>query len=462
MKVTADPIYHKPEYDDLMEAEILAYFREVIFDPLFRLLGHAGLRENTIEDWGWFPRGWGSLGIPRSEMPQIRGEQREELLSALTAREIPHSLMGAFVKSLQPTQSEYSPTKVEQARKHVGQDRPILIANDGHILDGHHQWVAKMLDNPGGTMLVQRIELPIRELIDFVMKRPTLRANERPKNEHSALWDALVTGLVWYSAGVFTGKFNAAISRELRIIGARKIEGGFYLEPADLPMVLRGIISLASSKSVALHEEILGLLEQTQVHLPVADPGLRFSKTVDIVMEDLQKQLKRTVSAVEGLSVPPPVPPGMASELREKLSTSAAHSIKNFSLEAAQQLRAKVKQNLSDGGRTDRLAKVIETEFGVTQRKARIIAATETSQLVSDFREDRYQALGSSEYDWSTSGDEKVRPTHGESNNHRVLNGRRFPWASPPVVDSATGRRCHPGQDFGPCRCVARPVFNLA
>lgn len=462
MKVTCDPIFHKPEYDDLMEAEILAYLRDVIFEPLFRLLGDAGLRENTIEDWGWFPRGWGSLGIPRSQMPQIRGECRGELLAALSARGVPHCLMGAFVASLQPTQSEYSPTKVEQARKHVGEDRPILIASDGHILDGHHQWVAKMLDNPKGTMPVQRIDMPIRELIDFVMNRPALRANERPKNEHSALWDALVAGLVWYSAGVFTGKFNAAISRELRAIGARKIENGFYLEPADLPMVLRGIISLAASKSVALHEAILAQLDQSLVNLPVAEPGITFSKTVDIVVPDLQKQLKRTVSSVEGLPVPSPVPPGLANELREKLSAGAGHAIKNFSLEATQQLRAKVKLNLSDGARTDRLAKVIEVEFGVSKRKARIIAATETSQLVSDFREIRYRSLGSSEYDWSTSGDEKVRPTHGESNNHRVLNGRRFPWASPPVVDSATGRRCHPGQDYGPCRCVARPVFNLA
>lgn len=335
MRVTCEPIFHRLEYDALVEAQILAYFREVIFGPLFLLLDHAGLRTN---------------GNPRVEV----------------------------------------------------------------------------------------------------------------KREHSALWDALMLGLVWYSAGVFTGKFNAAISRELRSIGARKITGGFYLEPADLPLALRGVISLAAARSVALHEQILALLDQVQEHLPVAQPGITFSKTVDIVVGDLQKQLTRTVSSVDGLPAPPPVPPGMKAELQEQLTRGTGHAIKNFSLEATQQLRAKVRQNLSDGARTDRLAKVIEIEFGVSQRKARVIAATETSQLVSDFRRERYQNLGSTEYDWSTSHDEKVRPTHGESNNHRVLDGRRFSWASPPVVDSATGRRCHPGEDFGPCRCTARPVFNLA
>ena len=77
-------------------------------------------------------------------------------------------------------------------------------------------------------------------------------------------------------------------------------------------------------------------------------------------------------------------------------------------------------------------------------------------------REKRYRELGSTEYVWETAGDGKVRPTHGESNDHRSLNGRRFSWDAPPIVDAASGRRCHPGQDFGPCRCVARPILVFA
>ena len=44
--------------------------------------------------------------------------------------------------------------------------------------------------------------------------------------------------------------------------------------------------------------------------------------------------------------------------------------------------------------------------------------------------------------------------------SHRHLNGKRFSWNDPPVVDARTGRRCHPGQDYQ-CRCVALPVFDL-
>jgi SPP1 gp7 family putative phage head morphogenesis protein len=137
-------------------------------------------------------------------------------------------------------------------------------------------------------------------------------------------------------------------------------------------------------------------------------------------------------------------------------------AIKGFTVEETQRLRDKVKANLVNGGHGPDLAGVIEAEFGVAKRKARIIAEQETSQIVSDFRKDRYRALGSKSYVWQDSGDNKVRPTHGESNNHRVLNRRQFAWDSPPIVDTATGRRCHPGEDFGPCRCVARPVLTFA
>lgn len=289
----------------------------------------------------------------------------------------------------------------------------------------------------------------------------SVRQNETQKKDHPAVWDALLAGTIWYMAGVFTGAFNAAISRELRAMGARRVPAGFGLAIDEVPLALRGAISLSVFRAHQIHRAILAELDAMLENMAAVSPGLVFADTVDKVMEDLQEQLVQTVSEVEGAPKPAPVPPGMVEAQREKLAEGANRVIKGFSLETTQQLRAKVQQNLRAGGRTDRLSKIIEAEFGVAQRKARVIAEAETSQLVSDFRKDRYEALGSTEYVWSTSHDEKVRPTHGESNDHRSLDGRRFSWASPPVVDSATGRRRHPGEDYGPCRCVARPVLNF-
>lgn len=288
-----------------------------------------------------------------------------------------------------------------------------------------------------------------------------VRLNEARDERHSAIWDALLAGLIWYAHGVFSGVFNAAISRGLRAIGAMKRGDGFALAQEDIPLPLKGAVALSLQRSAALHEEVLSTLSRIEENLTAAPTGLNFTKAVDKITNDLQEQLVRSVSSVEGLPAPSPVSEGVTGQLREKLTQETSRAVKDFTLEATQELRSLVRQNLSEGGRTDRLASIIEARFGVAQRKAQFLANQETSLLVSGYREQRYRELGSTEYVWETVGDGKVRPTHGESNDHRSLNGRRFSWDAPPVVDSASGRRCHPGQDYN-CRCIARPILVFA
>lgn len=40
---------------------------------------------------------------------------------------------------------------------------------------------------------------------------------------------------------------------------------------------------------------------------------------------------------------------------------------------------------------------------------------------------------------------------------HLALDGYKFSWDNPPIVNARTGARGHPGHD-GNCRCVAEPV----
>ncbi len=56
-------------------------------------------------------------------------------------------------------------------------------------------------------------------------------------------------------------------------------------------------------------------------------------------------------------------------------------------------------------------------------------------------------------YIWRIDPEELPRTRLG----HRRLNGRMFSWDDPPVVDSTTGERGHPGLDKH-CRCWAEPV----
>ena len=94
-----------------------------------------------------------------------------------------------------------------------------------------------------------------------------------------------------------------------------------------------------------------------------------------------------------------------------------------------------------NGTTTTRIVKAIKKEYGTGRSHARLIARDQISKLNSEITQKQQRDAGVEEYIWSDSGDGRVRSGH-----HR-LNGKKFRWDDPPVVDEKTGRRCHPGQD---------------
>lgn len=90
-------------------------------------------------------------------------------------------------------------------------------------------------------------------------------------------------------------------------------------------------------------------------------------------------------------------------------------------------------------------AKLLE-RGDVSESRAELIARDQTLKLNGAITKARQTGAGVSEYVWSTSRDERVR------DSHRVLEGQRFSWSSPPEVG-------HPGEDYQ-CRCVALPVIE--
>lgn len=91
------------------------------------------------------------------------------------------------------------------------------------------------------------------------------------------------------------------------------------------------------------------------------------------------------------------------------------------------------------------VAKEIKAQFGVSDRRAAFIARDQIAKFNGDLTQLRQTNAGITKYQWSTSGDERVRDTH------QANDGKIFSWSDPP----ATG---HPGDDFN-CRCVAIPVI---
>lgn len=130
------------------------------------------LRGDPIDkEWVRFAPDTGTLDIPRADMPQVAAEHRGALVNFLGARGIKHEEQTVPADSLKPTQAEFSTAKVAKAKSFTGGDRAILVSSDGHVVDGHHQWVAKR--DAGQDVRVIKLDAPIRDLLKIVPEMPS-------------------------------------------------------------------------------------------------------------------------------------------------------------------------------------------------------------------------------------------------------------------------------------------------
>lgn len=271
----------------------------------------------------------------------------------------------------------------------------------------------------------------------------------------SAVTSALQAQTLWYADGVFTGQFGSAIARELREMGAtyNPREKHYRIPLSKLPMDLRAVIADAQARSKAVSQSVLDTLKQIQENLPKAKTGFSAGPQVNEILDDLHKQFKKSFPGSQ-ISVPPDFTVQTKHDIAKSYTENLDLFIKGFVEKRIPVLRQKVQDNVFAGGRTDKLAKILQAEFGVSKRKAAFLAEQETSLLVSKYRESRYKQVGARQYVWKTSRDGRVRHDHEE------LNNKVFSWDSPPITNKATGARNNPGEDFG-CRCIARPILPI-
>lgn len=92
------------------------------------------------------------------------------------------------------------------------------------------------------------------------------------------------------------------------------------------------------------------------------------------------------------------------------------------------------------------LKKQIQERLQISTRRANLIARDQVATLTSELNHIRQEQAGVLKYEWSTSGDSRVRDLHEE------FDGKVFTWAKPP-------RDGHPGAAIN-CRCVAIGILE--
>lgn len=310
-----------------------------------------------------------------------------------------------------------------------------------------------------------QVEKPILDWLHEVIYGPLIEyLAEQGTTVHNARTDALNEGLrsgrLWYSDGAFFGQFTAAQAKELRSLGGRFEPHGrvFEIAEANIPADIRVSAIASATRGRQIHQGTLTFLDQVQENLALASTGISYKATLPSILSDLEKQfassMQAPMKAVEAITGSPVLNPGTSAEMTRHLTENIELSIKQFAVERIPELREKVEANAMAGNRTDILAKIIEADYGVSKRKAAWLAKQETSLFTAKFREVRAKEVGSQTYVWHSLCDGKVR------DDHAALDGKTFYWDQPPVVDSRSGRRANPGEDYG-CRCIARAKLNL-
>ena len=164
--------------------------------------------------------------------------------------------------------------------------------------------------------------------------------------EGDALRAALRSGRVQYEAGVFSGSFNAAISRDILAMGAtfQKVSATYKMPVAKVPAWITAEASAYKSQARSFHAEMASALDQAHATL---DHALE-AQHVDAgaVIETLEEGWR---GAAKKLEVNPELSIGAQERLRLGYDANIKLSIRKFADEEIPVLRQIVRENAFQG-----------------------------------------------------------------------------------------------------------------
>jgi SPP1 gp7 family putative phage head morphogenesis protein len=152
-----------------------------------------------------------------------------------------------------------------------------------------------------------------------------------------------------------------------------------------------------------------------------------------------------------------------ASGIRPELAAIArrnAQLISSVPRDIAQRITAKSAELYQAGARPEEIERELRRWApGLAESRIRLIARTEVSRAETDVTRQRSERIGVAWYQWETSEDQRVRPSH------RNMNGVLVAWSDPPnperlINEPSKTAPYAPGSIYN-CRCVSLPLVDV-
>ena len=310
------------------------------------------------------------------------------------------------------------------------------------IKETHAEW--DEIEKRIKKVFKDHIYLPVLEMLKISISKIHNATND--------LLSAVQSGKVTYSKGYFRGKFNSAISRELRKLGAKwdtKLKAYKIIE-SDLPYYIQDAIHISLLR---FEEHVGNISRKLEEILPedIADK-VKVSDLFDSALHKVETDFQKSINKVT-------IAPHITDEQRVKIADEWQNNmdlfIRDFTEKQIKELRKTIQDSIFSGNRYESLISGIKSSYDVTDRKAKFLARQETNLLMTKYKETRYVQAGVHEYRWGcvkmphdTTPYQhlpgNVRFRHGE------LEGQIFRWDDPPITSNPGEpvRRNNPGTDY--------------
>lgn len=185
---------------------------------------------------------------------------------------------------------------------------------------------------------------------------------------------------------------------------------------------------------------------ETQRSLDVFADGLP-PGLPDVIARDIERHaVKVNVRVFQSLGVNPIEPGSALEQARDEWVRTNAELITSQPREISQRIESIVGEMVPAGARWETIARRLEDEQGISQRRAALIARDQVGKYNADCNRTQQQAAGFTHYEWIGVMDNRERPTHV------ALQHSIWSWEKPPPIGN-------PGEPIQ-CRCSASPVTS--